>query len=307
MNKKNNFIKLVIIALTLIVLTGCSLTKDNSTKKDNVSTENKIKINTTFFPIYEFTKAVAGKYGNVKMIMPSNVEPHDFEPSAKMMSKITDSDLVIYNSDNLETWISSAEKSTQSKDKPTFINSSKGIKLLKDKAHTDPHIWLDPVLAKQQVKIIEKAIIKFDPKHKKYYQEQTNKYIQKLDELNIQFKNMSNKAKTHTFIVQHQAFSYLANQYNLTQKSLTDSNDHSEPSAKQLVKIQNFMKENDIHYIFVEKGLSPKIANTIKDATNAELLTLNTLEQVPQKDIDKGATYISLMEENLKFLTKALN
>ena len=297
MKKVKSLVLLLILFLPFV--TACS--KAASPKKAN----DKLKITTTFFPVYEFTKEVVGKYGDVQMIMPPNVEPHDFEPSAKNMAQISDSDLFVYNSNNLEAWANSAKKSSSKK--TVFVEATKGIDLLKDGDKTDPHTWLDPVLAKKEVENISQQIIKKDPKHKSYYEKRTQNYLKELDNLNQQYQNMSDHAKEHTFIVQHEAFSYLANQYHLTQKALTGVNDTEEPSAKQLADIQKYMQEHNLHYIFVEDGLSPKIANTIKDATHAQLLTLNTMEQVSKKEISDGATYISIMESNLKALEKALH
>ena len=283
-------------------MTGCS--KNETTKPSN---KNKLKITTTFFPMYEFAKEITGKYAHVEMIMPSNIEPHDFEPSAKNIAQINDSKLFIYNSNSLENWVPAIKKANSQSSNTKYVEAAKGIKLLKEDNHEDPHVWLDPQLAIIEVQNISDAICKADPKHKDYYQKRTNNYIQKLQNLSNDFSQMANDAKVKTFVVQHQAFDYLAENYHLKQKALTGISDDSEPSAKKLAEIQKYMQDNNLHYIFVEQGLSPKIAKTIQTETNAKLLTLNTLEQVSPKQQKDGATYISLMEENLQNLQKGLN
>lgn len=298
MKKKLSLIVLICLSL---ILTACSSNKKSESKSE------KLNITTTFFPMYEFTKSIAGKYANVTMIMPNNIEPHDYEPSAKNIAQINDSNLFIYNSADMETWVPKVKKSAKKDSTTTFVEASKDIKLQTHDKHADPHVWLDPVLAKKEVNNIKDALIKADPHHKDYYEQRALAYNKKLDQLNQEFKELSQNAKRHTFIVQHEAFSYLASQYGLTQKSLTGISDTEEPSAKQLAYIESYMKEHDLHYIYTEEGISPKIANTIKDTTNAKLLTLNTLEQVSSKEIKNGATYFSLMQQNLEQLKKGLN
>lgn len=45
--------------------------------------EGKVKVVTTFYPVYEFTKGVIGNDGDVSLLMKAGTEPHDFEPSTK--------------------------------------------------------------------------------------------------------------------------------------------------------------------------------------------------------------------------------
>jgi zinc transport system substrate-binding protein len=81
----------------------------------------------------------------------------------------------------------------------------------------------------------------------------------------------------------------------------------SEPSPEQMKNIINYIKENNIKYIFFEELLSPKVVNTISEETGATLLELNPFEGLEQEDIDAGADYISVMYENLENIKIALN
>ena len=76
-----------------ILLTACG-----SQEKKEASSEGKLQVMTTFYPMYEFTKQVVGNKGEVELLIPAGTEPHDFEPSAKDLAKISDSDVFVYNS-----------------------------------------------------------------------------------------------------------------------------------------------------------------------------------------------------------------
>ena len=71
-------------------------------------------------------------------------------------------------------------------------------------------------------------------------------------------------------------------------------------------EIADYIKTNNVKYIFFEELVSPKIAQSLADETGVQLLALNTFEGLDQEDIDNGADYISVMEENLKNLVTAL-
>ena len=55
-----------------------------------------------FYPMYDFTKEIVGDEGNVKLLIPAGTEPHDFEPSAKERAEISDADVFVYNSSDME-------------------------------------------------------------------------------------------------------------------------------------------------------------------------------------------------------------
>lgn len=82
--------------------TVCSMWKyeQGSRQKEDLT------IVTTFYPMYDFTKEIVGDEGNVKLLIPAGTEPHDFEPSAKERAEISDADVFVYNSSDMEfLWI----------------------------------------------------------------------------------------------------------------------------------------------------------------------------------------------------------
>ena len=137
------------------------------TQAKQVLAEDKVKVVTTFYPVYEFTKGVIGNDGDVSMLMKAGTEPHDFEPSTKDIKKIQDADAFVYMDDNMETWVSDVKKSLTSK-KVTIVKGTGNMLLVAgaghdhhhedaDKKHEhnkhseeghnhafDPHVWLSP-------------------------------------------------------------------------------------------------------------------------------------------------------------------
>ena len=77
MYKKKLLIVLLSIA-SLVTFTACDLDKGN--EKDDIT--KKLSIVTTFYPMYEFTKEVAGEQADISMLMTPGTDVHGFEPSA---------------------------------------------------------------------------------------------------------------------------------------------------------------------------------------------------------------------------------
>lgn len=312
------------IASLLLLLVGISACGKQEAEKE----DGKLEIVTSFYPMYDFTKNVAKDKANVSMLIDGGVESHDYEPSAKDMAKIQNADVFVYNSNEMETWVETVLENIDTS-KVKVIEASKGIELLKgneshdeedhdehadeeeheghdhDHGHShafDPHVWLDPLLVKKEVRTISEALIEIDSKNKDYYEKNTTEYLSKLDKLNDDYVAAFEGAKSRKFVTQHTAFSYLANQYGLEQVAISGLSPDQEPTPKELKGIQDLVKKENINVIYTESSASEKIAKTIADATGAELAVLNPMESVSKKDRENGADYLSIMAENLEAL-----
>lgn len=314
---------IVSISTTLLLLTGCSSNEPNIQSSNK---SEKINIVTTFYPMYEFTKNIAKDNANVELLIPSSIEPHDWEPTPKDVAKIQNADLFVFDSPYMETWVPEIEKSLNDK-KSIFVEASKGITLMegqeeehehegedhsehehehKHEHEMDPHVWLSPVLAQKEVENITAALIKVDPKHKEEYEKNSNDYISKLKDLDQQYKNSLSNIKNKEIITQHAAFGYLAKEYGLIQVPIAGLSPSNEPSPKKLAELKHFAEEHNINTIFFEEVASPKVAEALAGEIDANTQVLNTLEGLSEEDQKQGIDYISVMENNLKILIEAL-
>ncbi|MEG0783390.1 metal ABC transporter substrate-binding protein [Carnobacterium sp.] len=296
----------------LFIIVGCG---NQEATKDST----KLQIVTSFYPMYDFTQNVAGDNAEVSVLMKAGTEPHDYEPSAKDIAKIADSDVFVYNSKEMETWVSSVLTNIDTK-KTVVVDASQGIDLLEGNhsddeteaeheghshAH-DPHIWLDPVLAQKQVDTIKEGIIKADTKNKETYEKNALAYKEKLAALNEKFEMGLKNAENRTFVTQHAAFAYLANRYDLEQVAIAGLSPDQEPSPAKLAELNDFIKENNIKIIYFAETASPKIAKTVANETGAKLEVLSPIEGITQEEQEKGVDYIKVMEKNLEALEKAI-
>lgn len=296
----------------LFIMVGCG---NQEATKDST----KLQIVTSFYPMYDFTQNVAGDNAEVSVLMKAGTEPHDYEPSAKDIAKIADSDVFVYNSKEMETWVSSVLTNIDTK-KTVVVDASQGIDLLEGNhsddeteaeheghshAH-DPHIWLDPVLAQKQVDTIKEGIIKADTKNKETYEKNALAYKEKLAALNEKFEMGLKNAENRTFVTQHAAFAYLANRYDLEQVAIAGLSPDQEPSPAKLAELNDFIKENKIKIIYFAETASPKIAKTVANETGAKLEVLSPIEGITQEEQEKGVDYIKVMEKNLEALEKAI-
>jgi zinc transport system substrate-binding protein len=104
----------------------------------------------------------------------------------------------------------------------------------------------------------------------------------------------------------HYAFGYLADRYGLSYISAYAVSADAEPTPGKLVKLINLMKSHSLQFIFTEELISPRTAKIIAEETGATILKLHGAHNLSREDMERGATYLSLMEQNLENLRKGL-
>lgn len=313
--------------LLMTGLVGLTSAIQLSQAQEVMAADKKIKVVTTFYPVYEFTKNVVGNEGDVSLLMKAGVEPHDFEPSTKDVKKIQDADALVYMDDNMETWIPKVKKSTKS-GKVDYIEGTGDMLLVagsedahdheesdKDDDHDhkghdheghshayDPHVWLSPYRSISVVETISQQLAKKHPEKAEAFKANAKAYIEELKKLDKEYSDTLSAAKQKSFVTQHAAFGYLALDYGLNQISINGVSAESEPSAKRLAELSKYVQKYDIKYIYFEENASSKVAKTLAKEAGVESKVLNPLEGLTEKEMKSGQDYLTVMRKNLKSL-----
>lgn len=299
----NNQVRAAILAIAVIIpLSGFAVwNSDNSGFAETVKPSENIIVLTSFYPLYEFASQVGQDNVDVSLLVPSGVEPHDWEPTIHDIQRMQQADLVIINGIGFENWIENIDEINS---RALIVDTSKGVEIMStvdERLEGDPHIWLNPVMAKIQVQNIAKSLIQVDPENKKIYQENADKYITKLDSLDAKIKDELKGCKTD-FIAFHNAFSYFAIQYGLNQHTIVKTNaPNAESTPKTLENLINQAKEFETNVIFTEERVDTRTSQVIANELGGRVLVLSPLEV-----IEDDSNYIKKMEQNLLNLKEAL-
>jgi len=171
----------------------------------------------------------------------------------------------------------------------------------------DPHIWLDFSNDEKIVLAIAQTLTQIDSNNKNYYEINANAYVDKLKKLDLAYSSSLADCTHNEFITGgHNAFSYLAHKYNLESISALGISPNSEPTPKKIKEIVDLTKEHNIKYIFFEKLVNPKMAETIAQEANAKTLVLNPAHNLLKEQFDSNVSFIDLMNENLVNLKTGL-
>ena len=278
----------------------------------------KLQVMASFYPMYDFAQKIGGEYVSVTDMVPAGTEPHDWEPAAKDIAALENADVFVYSGAGLEYWAEDILQTLQNEALVT-VEASKGITLLtaeeegaheEDDGHDhgeyDPHVWLDPMKAKEEMANIRDAFSEADPAHAAEYAANYETYAEKLDALDTEYRETLAKCSKKEIVVSHEAFGYLCGAYDITQMGIEGLMPDSEPDPARMAEITDFVRAHEVRVIFSEELVSEKVAQTIAKETGAEVETLNPLEGLSEAELAAGADYFSVMEDNLAKLAAAL-
>ena len=303
---------------------------------EDTSSERKLNVMASFYPMYDFATKVGGDKVEVTNMVPAGTEPHDWEPAATDIKNLEEADVFIYNGAGMEHWTEDVLDALDNKDLKV-VEASRGLTLLEGKEEDeeetedsssdsdasdestseedstdseityDPHVWLNPLNAKAEMENIKNAFVEADLDNKDYYEQNYETYAEKFDQLDKEYKDGLSNTKSKDLITSHEAFGYLCQAYGLNQVGIEGLSPDSEPDASRMNEIIKFAKENNVKTIFFEELVSPKVSETIADEIGAKTAVLNPLEGLTDDEISAGEDYFSVMESNLKTIEDALN
>lgn len=333
-------------ALAAMLLAACGdkeeqTTNDNATEqaeKEEEAVEEALTVYTTVYPLSYFAERIGGDYVNVQSIYPAGANEHSFEPTQQDMMKLADADLFFYIGLGLEGFVENAEK-TLANENVSLVPTSTNI--TEDQLHVseghshdehaheedahdhdhegeeahedehnhgahDPHVWLSPTIAQTLAATVKDKLVEAVPEQEATFTANYDALIADLQQLDAEFKALSEEVPNKTFFVSHAAFGYIAGAYGFTQIPIAGLNSQSEPSQKELATIVDAAKKQNVKYILFEQNVSSNLAEVIRNEIGAESLTLHNLSVLTKEDVASDADYLSLMRKNIETLKTAL-
>ena len=292
-----------ITAILLSLLLIASLTGCGQSESDN----NKIKIISTIFPMYDFAKNIGGDKVDVSILLPPGGESHSFEPTPMDIVNISESDLFIYNGGHSDHWIEEMLKSLD-KAPETFVNFD-FVEEIEGDHDADEHVWTTPENAKAISFGICEALCQISPENEEYFRLNYESFAKDLENLDKEFSQVCKTAKRKTVVFGDKfPFRYFTDEYDLEWYSAyTDCSGEAEPSAHLVAEITDVVKEKKIPVVFHIEFSNKKVAESIAEAADVETAELHSCHTVTKQQLDENVTYIDLMQKNLDVLKDALN
>ena len=317
MNLKNT----IFFAIIILFIFQMMVMKQDA---KNELTPNKPTIAASTFSLYDITKNVVGDSAEVFKILPDGLDVHSYEPTPKEAVKLHNSNLVVISGAGLEPWIDGFNF------KSKVLDMSQHVEL-KESHHghehedgeheneehedeedgcehgvMDPHYWLDINNMIIATEYIAYELTKMFPKNKDLYTNNKNIYINMLKKLDKDYKNKLSTCKLNTVVVNHDAFSYLCENYGFEVEALSGLSPDAQPDAKTMIKLIEHVKEHNLKTIFFESFASDKAIQSIANEAKVGVDVISTLGNITADQADKNLSYEDIMRDNLEKLSSAM-
>jgi len=265
----------------------------------------KINVIASIVPLADFAKQIGGEQVEVTLLLPPGASPHIYEPTPKTLRDVSRAKIFIKVGAGLEFWAEKIINASGNKNLVVVIASS-GIPLLQrtlshHQSGVDPHIWLDPAIARTIVTKIETALIEVDPHHAKLYEARASAYKTTLSQLDREIAEKIKAFKTKEYVTFHPAWNYFSKRYGLSVAGVIEESPGKEPGPKHLAQIVKEINRIGRKVVFVEPQFNPKIAEAVARECNAEIVFLDPIGGQKGRE-----TYIDLMRYNISAMERVM-
>jgi len=291
MGRKARIIIILLMAVLLIGLFYYFL-GDYTTKQTG---GDRVGVVVSVAPQEEFVKAVGGDRVQVTVMVPAGADPHSYEPLPKQMQELSQAKLYLMVGSPLEFELTWMDRMRAMNPQMKVVNSSEGIEFIPNigdgESSGDPHVWVSPKNARVMVENTYQALVEVDPENQRYYQENRDLYLEKLDQLDRNLTQSLQGVTSRKILVYHPAWAYLCRDYGLEQVSI--QKEGKEPTPQDLTQLIDQARQNNISLVFVSPQFNQRNAQVIATEIGAELVVVDPLASNYLENMEKVAEAFS--------------
>lgn len=299
-------------AAAVLALSACS--SGGSDGSGGSGDGGGVQVLASFYPLQYVTERVGGDLVSVGSLTPPGAEPHDIELSPAQVDEVGRADLVVY----LSEFQAAVDDAVAANPPAHVVDAAQDTELHAaehaedgdehgdddhDHGSLDPHFWLDPSRLPAVADDVAAQLGEIDPDHAAEYEANARSFAQAMADLDDEYATGLATCESRTIVTTHEAFSYLADRYDLEQVGISGIDPEGEPSPARLAEVGDVVRDEGVTTIFFETLASPKVAQTLADELGVGTAVLDPLEGLT----DDTQDYVSVAKTNLETLRTALS
>lgn len=232
--------------------------------------DHVLRVVTTFSTLNSFVQGVGGRYVAVHNLVPIGASPETYQPTPQDIAQLADAQLLVENGTGIEAWLQHTIA--------TAGNSELRIVVLSDGLpHVDhnPHLWMDPVLARAYTDKVRDALSAMDPARGSIYRKNAKAYDAKLEALQreIAIRIATIPPRRRTMIVFHNAWQYYNNRFGIRTAGVIELSPGQEPNPSYIARLVDLARQYNVRAVFSEPEYSPKLAQTLAKSAGISVIS----------------------------------
>ncbi|MGH3440907.1 MAG: metal ABC transporter substrate-binding protein [Nitriliruptorales bacterium] len=279
--------------------------------------ERERTIVTTVSPITDIVLQVVGERFDVVGLVPEGADSHTYDPPPSAARILSDAELFIANGLFLEqpaielaeanlpagAEILTLANRTITRDEWVFDFS-----FPEREGRPNPHLWTDPLLARDYASHVLDAVVELDPVHADEHRARYEAFAARLEELDLAVAAAweTVPSEHRKLVTYHDSWPYFAHRYGLEVLAAVQPADFSEPSAADVRRIVDQVREAGVPAIFGSEVFSSDVLARIAEETGAQYVDQLRDDDLPGEPGDPDHSYIGMMTENVATMVSAL-
>ena len=327
-------ISMLLCGLLLLGLAACGEIETQETE------DQRLKVVATVFPAYDFARAAGGRWADVTLLLPPGAESHSYEPTPADILAVQDCDLFIYLGGDSDAWVDTileaiepAGAAMRMIDCVELLEEETVEGMQEEPGHhhdhedshghgeegghshglgevveADEHVWTSPRNAAAITRAIGEKLAELDPAHEADYAAGTEAYAAQIDQLDAAFAAFFAGVEDRTILFGDRfPLRYFAEEYDLDYyAAFPCCSTQTEPSAATIAFLMDKVQTEGLSTVWYIEFSNHLVADSIAEATGAGTAMFHTCHNVSAAEMKAGATYVSLMEQNLETLRAAM-
>lgn len=290
MSKVKKINNLVIIVILIIFIAGIIFLFGTA----NPPASSNFKIISTIYIIDQYVEALTDNSISSELLIPNNVEPHEYSPTPSDIVKLQNADLIIING-IIDSWIYNYPI-----DQDKILDLSKTLPSSMIMNKYDPHYWLSLEISKEIEKIIFARLYDSLPDKQSILSENLEAVLSKLDLYILRFEEVISICPAYS-ITYHEAYNYFNDEFDIHSLAITGVNPEAEPSAGKLAELVGFIRDHQIKFLLIDPIEKTTAAENLANIYDLDILSFHTLEGTTD-----NKSIFELLEINLLNLEIAL-
>jgi ABC-type Zn uptake system ZnuABC Zn-binding protein ZnuA len=274
----------------------------------------------------EIAQNVAGDQLTIQSLLPIGIDPHGFEPSPSDVARVANSQVLIINGGGFEEFVEGMLENAGGE--RLIIEAAHGLEDREDyededeaehedeledehghEHEGDPHFWLNPNNVIQYVANIRDGLSSYDPEGASEYAANAASYIDQLQELDAWIESQIEQipVERRLIVTNHESFGYFGDRYGVTIIGTVIPNvgTGASPSARELSRLIEQIRETGAPAIFLETGANPRLAEQVASETGVKIAPELYSHSITSPD-GPAPTYIDMMKYNTQIIVEAL-
>ncbi|HJB13338.1 MAG TPA: metal ABC transporter substrate-binding protein [Candidatus Oscillibacter excrementigallinarum] len=314
----------MILAL-LLLLSACGQSVEEDTDPDQLT------VVATVYPAYDFARAVGGDLADVQLLLPPGTESHSYEPTPADILVVQDCDLFIYLGGESDTWVETILESVELRGQTLRMvdcvplleeETVEGMESYEeghDHDHDeapglgevvgyDEHVWTSPKNAALITRAVGDKLAELDPANADTYAANSADYAAQIEDLDREFADFFAGVEDRTMVFGDRfPLRYFAEEFNIDYyAAFPGCSTQTEPSAATIAFLTDKVREEQIPTVWYIEFSNHLVADSIAESAGVKTAMFHTCHNVSADDLAAGATYVSLMEQNLETLRENL-